>query len=85
MVETCRSTFEPWVNYDDEQSETVSVSVNVLEEEGYQSSYVQKYNYIRDRGWIREDKKWISPNTGMAYKDVHKACEAQHLLEIQNG
>ena len=85
MVETCRSTFDPWVNYDSEQSETVSVDIAVLESENYQSTYVQKYNYVRDRGWYREDKKWISPHNGQAYKDIHKACEAQNLWEIQNG
>lgn len=85
MVNICRSTFDPWVVMDDEQGEAYSVDITTLEKEGYQSTYVQKYNYIRDRGWIRENKKWIDPRNGNPYKDVHTATQAQELWEIQNG
>lgn len=83
MSNICKSTFVNWVEY--EQGEPYSVDIATVKAEGYQSTYLTMYNYIRDRGWVRENKKWISPHNGLPYKDVTSAYNSQHLKEVQDA
>jgi hypothetical protein len=32
-----------------------------LEDEGFESSYVRCFNYLKERGWVYEDAMWVSP------------------------
>ena len=76
------STFNPSVEYD--QGDPVSIPLSDLNPE-YQSSYVTKYNHLRDAGWYRENGKWVSPHTKVSYQSIHVAFQSQDLWEIQNN
>ena len=73
----CRSTFHTWRIY--EPSEPVGVSVD--EYKDYQSEYVFHYNYIMDRGWKREDKKWVSPCGKYKHVRIYDAYRYQRFCE----
>lgn len=47
----------------------------------YESSYVIKFNYLRDREWFREGKKWIHPERKYVCKDIHQAYSCQRYEE----
>lgn len=79
MTKQYPSTFNNWIK------ETCG-EVKRLEKkdlgEDYKSEYVVKYNYLRDRGWRRENNKWISPHPPhRKYKDIAMAYASQNYIE----
>lgn len=43
----------------------------------YQSEYTYMVNYIRERGWRKDGKQWISPRSGNGVATVSIAYRAQ--------
>lgn len=78
--EKCRDTFHPWRIY--EPSGVTIVGKEQLEREGYQSSYLIYYNYIMDKGWKREDRRWISPCGSYRHVNIYDAYRCQKMKEI---
>ena len=75
----CRDTFHPWRIY--EPSEVKIISKEQLEAEGYQSSYLICYNYIKDFGWVRKDRRWVSPCGSYKFVDIYSAYRCQKMKE----
>lgn len=47
----------------------------------YQSQYLFQFNYLRDRGWFKRNKKWIDPEDGKEYSKIVYAYAAQRYKE----
>lgn len=85
MTSRCPSTFNKYVDYDSEQEEPITLCRSELED-SYESSYVTMFNHITANGWVRRDRKWISPHYPEGnYNSILKAYEAQRVWEIANG
>lgn len=74
------STFIWWVRY---EQGPVKV-LNAAELGHYESNYVRCWNYVRDRGWNKIDKRWVSPCGTKSYSTVYEAYNAQKFYEIQD-
>lgn len=73
------SSFTWWVKYPQEPPKTLAKEDLG---EGYQSSYVFCWNFIKDRGWKREAKMWVSPDNKCKYNNVYDAYRCQMLTEL---
>ena len=78
MTKTYPYTFNDWM--EGESGEVISVPV---EGQDYQSAYVFKFNYLRDRGWIKRGKRWVRPDPPYtSYGTIHKAYDALLYWEM---
>lgn len=83
MSKKCYSTFDPWVQY--EQGEPYSIPKESIEAD-YQSSYVTKFNRLKEAGWVKKKGGWINPNYPKGnYTSIDQAHQALVLWEVQNG
>jgi len=75
------STFNDWVIYES----SVAVTIPVEEYRDYQSEYMFMFNYIRDKGWKRKNRRWYSPNyPKLSYTKLIEAYQSQKLWEMQH-
>lgn len=73
-------TFDSWKK--GKCSEVRDVPIEEAEAEGYQSTYVKRFNYLRDRGWTYQFKRWVSPEPPhQTYGKIELAYGAQQLKE----
>ena len=78
MTKTYPWTFDAWRR--GECSEVTRLDPEDLS--GYQSEYLEKFNFLRDRGWFREGGRWVQPDYPYhTYGDIHRAYSSQKLKE----
>ena len=52
----------------------------------YESTYTHMYNYIREKNWTRESKKWKSPDGSRSFNKILDAYNYQKVfVEQLNG
>ena len=57
-------------------------NVPLDEAQGYQSTYVYMFNYLRDRGWEKKLGRWVSPEAPYrTYGNIHLAYGSQKYKE----
>ena len=78
-----RSTFNWWILYDLD-SEIKNINPKDLPA-NYQSSYLKCWNYITDRGWVKENRMWYSPDKSLKFKTVYEAYRSQKFKEMLEG
>lgn len=79
MTKTFPYTFDTWRR--GECSEVRKLEPEDLGD--YQSEYVYKFNYLRDRGWVKKMGWWMSPHEeNKAYGDMRHAYSAQKYWEM---
>lgn len=79
-VEKCRDTFHPWRIYEPSEVRVIDKSDLV----NYQSDYLIYYNYIRDKGWSRDNRRWVSPCGTYRHKNIYDAYRCQRFMEKMN-
>ncbi len=79
------STFDTFVEYEQDK-EPIKISKELLEEEGYESTYLSRYNFLSSRGWRHEKGiGWINPrDPSTNYSNIDTAFASQKLYEIMN-
>lgn len=78
-----KSTFTWWVTYEYD-AEVRHLSIEDLPE-GYQSNYLRCWNYVKEKGWIRETNWWFAPDRSVKYKTVFEAYNSQKFREMVEG
>ena len=78
MVDKWCGTFQWWDTYPPGEVKQIPVS----ELGDYQSSYTHMYNYLRERGWVRENNKWTHKEKNRTFPNIIQAYEYQiYFLE----
>lgn len=76
-------TFQWWDKYPPSE---IKVLVREDLSFDYESSYTHQFNYVREKGWVREDKHWLSPDRTRRFKKVEDAYNYQrYFIEVLNG
>ena len=65
------STFQWWDEY--LPGKVKIINKEVIEDEGYESTYVRYFNALMDAGWKREGGKWVSPCGEKKFDRIDKA------------
>lgn len=83
MRKTYPYTFNDWM--EGESGPVIQIPVDVPEAAHYQCEYLVKYNFLRDRGWVKDKdgKRWICPRGG-TYGTMDRAYGAQRYWEMIN-
>ena len=55
--------------------------LDVSELEGFESTYVRCFNYIKQRGWFRENRQWVSPDRRYKFTDIEAAFRCCKFYE----
>ena len=72
------STFQWWDN--NPPGEVIQIPVSELID--YESTYTHMFNYLREKGWTREENKWKHSEPDRVFKSVQEAYEYQiYFLE----
>ena len=60
--------------------------IKVLDKEDlgyYESTYTHQFNYLREKGWVREGGKWLSPDRARSFSKVVDAYNYQrYFIEV---
>lgn len=75
------NTFQWWV--DNPPGAVKVIDKSVLEEEGYESTYVRYFNAISDAGWKREKGKWVSPDGTLKFDKIELAYKSYLSTKIR--
>lgn len=70
-------TFQWWDQYPPGEVRKVAVS----ELNDYQSEYVFCFNYIKEKGWERKNKHWVSPDGKIRTQSCYEAYTIQKCRE----
>ena len=46
----------------------------------YESTYTHMFNYIRDKKWYRDNKKWVSPDGTRSFFKILDAYNYQRIF-----
>lgn len=74
-----RSTFNEWVK--EYSSKVKDISIEELELNNYQSPYVQMFNILKEAGWSKDGKKWVSPTGNKGFIKIGDAYISQKREE----
>lgn len=70
-------TFNWWML--EEPSEVKMIDVSELKT--YESKYMMCFNHIKSRGWLREDRMWVSPDRKYKFNNIEAAYRCCRFYE----
>ena len=74
-----RDTFNTWIVRDNSDHKIREVPVE--EYEDYKFWYIEAYNTLRENGWTKQKKYWLSPNGHMRISDTQEALRVCYVLK----